>query len=146
MDERSWYCYCLESESKTTYIGATVNPDRRLRQHNKEIKGGAKYTGRGKGWKRICCVTGFPDERAALQFEWKWKQVSRKKVTGTPLERRLQALEELLNSEKTTSSSQLFSTYSGPLCLYLEDLSCLFLKDIPLRYAIVDELKKIEEE
>lgn len=146
MDGKSWYCYCLESDSKATYIGATVNPDRRLRQHNKEIKGGAKYTGRGTGWKRICCVTGFPDERAALQFEWKWKHLSRKKTAATPLQRRLQALEELLNSEKTTSSSQLFSTYDSPLCLYLEDESCAHLKETALRYAIVDELKKIGEE
>ena len=146
MDQRkSWYCYCLQSESNATYIGATVNPDRRLRQHNKEIKGGAKYTGRSKGWKRICCVTGFPDERAALQFEWKWKQLSKQK-TGNPLEKRFQALETLLNSEKTTSSSQPFSTYDSPLCLYLEDESCSCLKDIPFRYAIVDELKKFSED
>lgn len=135
---KSWYCYCLQSDSKTTYIGSTVNPDRRLRQHNRELTGGAKATGRGTGWKRICCVTGFPDERAALQFEWKWKQVSRQKKTGTPLERRLQALEDLLNSEKTTSSSQPFSTYEHPLCLFLEDESCSFLKDKEFRYAVVD--------
>ena len=137
--ERSWYCYCLESSTKFTYIGSTIDPDRRLRQHNRLLSGGAKATGRSEGWKRICCVTGFPDERSALQFEWKWKHDSRK-LKGTPLEKRLQALESLLNSEKSTSTSQLFSTFLGPLCLYLEDEACFYLKDKQLLYAIVETL------
>ena len=134
-----WYCYCLESDSKTTYIGATVNPDRRLRQHNREITGGAKATGRAEGWKRICCVTGFPDERSALQFEWKWKRETRR-YTGTPVERRLQALEHLVNAEKTTKTSQPFETYPAPLCISLEDPQCASFKHKDLRYAIVETL------
>lgn len=135
--EHSWYCYCLQSNSKCTYIGSTIDPDRRLRQHNRELAGGAKATGRAEGWKRICCVTGFPDERSALQFEWKWKHSSKKK-RGSPLEKRLLALEDLLNSEQSTSNAQPFSTYENPLCLYLEDGSCSHLKDKQFRYAIVD--------
>ena len=135
--EQSWYCYCLESDTGSTYIGSTIDPDRRLRQHNRELSGGAKATGRAEGWKRICCVTGFPDERSALQFEWKWKYDSRK-LKGSPLEKRLKALEILLNSEKTTSSSEPFSSYPGPLCLWIEDESCSYLKDKQFRYAIVE--------
>jgi len=33
------YVYLLECTDGSTYVGATVNLDRRLRQHNKEIKG-----------------------------------------------------------------------------------------------------------
>ena len=134
---KSWFCYCLESETKTTYIGSTIDPDRRLRQHNRELVGGAKATGRSQGWRRICCITGFPDERAALQFEWKWKQVSKQK-SGTPLEKRLKALETLLQSEQSTNSSQLFSTYDFPLCLYLEDECCNYLQEKQFPYAIVE--------
>lgn len=134
---KSWFCYCLESETKTTYIGSTIDPDRRLRQHNRELVGGAKATGRSQGWRRICCITGFPDERAALQFEWKWKQVSKQK-SGTPLEKRLKALETLLQSEQSTSSSQFFSTYDFPLCLYLEDECCKYLQEKQFPYAIVE--------
>lgn len=135
--ERSWYCYCLESASKSTYIGSTIDPDRRLRQHNRELTGGAKATGRAVGWRRICCVTGFPNERSALQFEWMWKHVSKKK-TGSPLQKRLLALEDLLNAEQSTATSQPFSTYPAPLCLYLEDGMCSHLRDKEFRYAIVD--------
>ena len=72
----------LVCTDNSTYVGATVDVDRRLRQHNKEIKGGAHATGikvnQGKIWERACYVQGFPDWQAALQFEWRWKQLSRK--------------------------------------------------------------------
>ena len=58
-----------------TYVGATVNLARRLRQHNGEIKGGAKYTRLGaKGsWSVVFTVEGFREQREALQFEWALK-------------------------------------------------------------------------
>jgi predicted GIY-YIG superfamily endonuclease len=135
----SWSCYCLLSNQNTTYIGSTVNLERRLRQHNREIVGGAKATGRGDGWRRICFVTGFPDERSALQFEWKWKHSSRKEK-GTSVEKRLKALETLLNSEQSTRTSQQFSTFEWPLSLCLEDDVCERLKDKQFRYAILDAI------
>ena len=83
----NWYVYLLLNEANTrTYVGATINPDRRLRQHNKELVGGAKATA-GDHWTRICLVKGFPDERAALQFEWTWKHLGRKGGRGHCLER-----------------------------------------------------------
>ena len=76
------FVYLLVSTSGSTYIGATVNLDHRLRQHNKEIKGGAKATSikveQGEHWERAVYVSGFPDWQATLQFEWRWKQLSRK--------------------------------------------------------------------
>jgi structure-specific endonuclease subunit SLX1 len=101
------YVYLLESTDGSTYVGATVDVDRRLRQHNKEIKGGARRTGmkvsNGQTWTRICYVSGFPDWRAALQFEWRWKQLSRKVKNKNPLEKRMDALHQLLALEKSTS-------------------------------------------
>ena len=34
------YVYILICDDGSTYVGATVNLERRIRQHNKEIKGG----------------------------------------------------------------------------------------------------------
>lgn len=88
-----WYCYLLVSDNKT-YVGATINPDRRLRQHNGEISGGAKAT-RGHVWQRKALVGPFENDHDALSFEWHWKHNS-KKFKGTPLERRMKALEKMV--------------------------------------------------
>ena len=104
------YVYLLVSSDDATYVGATVDLDRRLRQHNKEIKGGAHATSskvlKGETWTRACHVSGFPDWQAALQFEWRWKQLSRKLPTKMfPLERRMKALKQLLSLERPTSKA-----------------------------------------
>ena len=110
---KMWFCYLLIC-GNLTYIGATVDPQRRLRQHNKEISGGAKYTTSKvtdhQKWSMHCYVEGFPDERCALQFEWMWKYRS-KKLKGSPLQRRLNALYQILCSGKSTSESLNFVLY-----------------------------------
>lgn len=40
----TFYTYILLCADGTLYSGKTINLERRLRQHNGEIKGGAKYT------------------------------------------------------------------------------------------------------
>jgi predicted GIY-YIG superfamily endonuclease len=109
----------LYSSEGQTYIGATSDPDRRLRQHNGEISGGARATAirvaQGQTWHRACVVSGFPDQRAALQFEWKWKHLSSRSSYETrglsPVERRIQALHELIGLVKPTSSAIPFTEY-----------------------------------
>jgi len=69
--KQSHNVYILSSTvSKKTYVGYTVNLKRRLRQHNGEIKGGAKKTSVGRPWKVICYISGFPDNHTALRCEW----------------------------------------------------------------------------
>ena len=109
------FCYLL-FDGTCTYIGATVDPDRRLRQHNKELVGGARATGmrvaQGNVWKRICYVP-LPEWRTALQFEWRWKQLGRTrwKHIRSPLERRLRSLRTLLSFEKPTESAIPYDMY-----------------------------------
>lgn len=56
-----------------TYVGFTVDPAKRLRQHNLIISGGAFKTSKNAPWMYVCIVSGFPTHRSALQFEWAWQ-------------------------------------------------------------------------
>ncbi|KAL7715893.1 Structure-specific endonuclease subunit SLX1-like protein [Entamoeba marina] len=56
-----------------TYIGKTVNPPRRLRQHNGEISGGAFKTEGKRPWQMVLVVHSFPTQTKVLQFEWDWQ-------------------------------------------------------------------------
>jgi predicted GIY-YIG superfamily endonuclease len=104
------FVYLLVSTNQNTYVGATIDLERRLRQHNKEIKGGAHATGikvaQGEIWTRVAHVSGFPNWKSTLQFEWRWKHLSRKySFKMNPLERRMKALKDLMNLERPTSKS-----------------------------------------
>jgi structure-specific endonuclease subunit SLX1 len=127
MSESSFFVYLLLSSDNSTYVGATVDLDRRLRQHNKEIKGGAVATTtkvlKGETWIRACHVEGFPDWQAALQFEWRWKQLSRKLENKglKPLYKRLTALKQLLKLERPTSKAKAYSEWSLEPKVVLED-------------------------
>lgn len=66
----AYVCYILSNRVSHTYVGITNNLNRRLRQHNGEIKGGARAT-RGKGpWFVEGHITGFRAKRDCLSFEW----------------------------------------------------------------------------
>ena len=104
------YCYLLISGSRT-YIGATYDPDHRLRQHNGELVGGAKATS-GHKWERVMLISGFPDWRSTLQFEWAWKYFSRKtRIKGLP--GRIQGLLNLLQSDRATKKAVPFKEWGS---------------------------------
>jgi len=119
------YVYLLVSSNGNTYVGATVDLNRRLRQHNKEIKGGAHATGikvaQGEVWTRAAHISGFPDWQSTLQFEWRWKHLSRKyPIKMIPLERRMLALKDLLALKQSTSKALPYSEWCTPPELHLE--------------------------
>jgi predicted GIY-YIG superfamily endonuclease len=65
--------YCLENfQNGLTYVGVTNNFPRRLRQHNGELKGGAKYTtNNSSAWRPFLLIKGFPGRQTALQHEYR---------------------------------------------------------------------------
>ena len=86
------YCLATVEQPILTYIGATLDADRRLRL----LSGGAKATSRRPNdWYRVCHVRGFPTWNSALSFEWHWKHFSRK-LAGTPLDRRQKGLDRCM--------------------------------------------------
>jgi len=129
------HVYLLLSSDNSTYIGATVDLDRRLRQHNKEIKGGAHATGskveKGETWTRAANVSGLPDWQATLQFEWRWKQLTRKlPVNMNPLERRMLALKELLELPQSTSKAKPYTEWPSPPEVHLETYDAKVFENI----------------
>ena len=66
--------YLLSNDRGCSYVGATVCIDRRVRQHNESIVGGARQT-RGRGpWRVVLVVEGFVTWRDALRFEFAWRR------------------------------------------------------------------------
>ena len=76
------FCYILQSvEGDRTYNGYTNNLQRRLRQHNREIRGGAKST-KGRSWKYLVCITSdepWFTKNMALSLEWHIRYPTNKK-------------------------------------------------------------------
>ena len=68
-------CYVLRSrDGRRTYAGSTCDLARRLRQHNGDLRGGARATRAHRPWAVCWGVRGVPDQRSALRFEWRLKQ------------------------------------------------------------------------
>jgi len=69
----TYVVYIIKSGSRS-YVGMTNNFLRRIRQHNGEIKGGAKYTTKhGSQWYPVCIIDGFLSMKEACQCEWSIK-------------------------------------------------------------------------
>ena len=105
MEEKEWFFYIIQNKN-CTYAGVSPDPVRRLRQHNGEIKGGAKYTtSKGPGWKHVCIVSGFQTKIQSMQFEWAVKHQKPRNVGG--IEARLKKMNEVIAKERWTSKSPL---------------------------------------
>ena len=70
----SWCVYKLRGEAGRTYIGASTDVERRLKQHNGELVGGARSTRTDKNWVIEKVVGPFADQSSALRFEAAWKK------------------------------------------------------------------------
>jgi structure-specific endonuclease subunit SLX1 len=136
-----YLCYILKCNNYT-YNGCTNNFTRRIRQHNGEIKGGAKCTSRRGPWTPYCIITGFKDNIEALQTEWRIKRVEgrrrAKKYCGT--EGRIKGLNQILKLDQFTSKSERLIK-DMVLIIYLDIEYHHLLEDLPENIT----LKNIDE-
>ena len=99
MSQNNYLVYLLvNSSNNCTYIGCTNNPQRRIRQHNGELVGGAKYTKNKKNdgiWLYYGQILNL-DKSLALSIEKKIQIRSRKTNGCTPLEKRINCINKLL--------------------------------------------------
>ena len=83
VSNKKYYCYIVKQVEGTkdlTYVGYTVNPNRRIRQHGGQIKGGARYT-KGRGPWEFLVVMTCPtwNNVKSMQTEWLIKHPNRKR-------------------------------------------------------------------
>ena len=79
--DKIWLNYIIFEKKRKTYIGSTVNINRRIRQHNGIIKGGAKYT-RGGLWTYYCVLYNLNyTKNIVLSYEWHLKHIKTKLKT-----------------------------------------------------------------
>ena len=124
---KHYHCYLLRSMSPsfpgTTYIGFTTNPQRRLRQHNGDLKHGGAYRTKRKGrrpWEFVAVVHGFMDQVGGLQFEYAWQHPARSR-----------------HLSRTFTSSEIdklakMKSYSGKLAILAALLYCKPFCYLPL--------------
>ena len=124
----SFFVYILicSDKKQSVYVGATVDLDKRLRKHNREIGGGADETGikvfSGHTWTRAGYISEFPTWKEALKFEWRWhktaerciqmrKENSNKRLSN--LERNIEALRRVLSRDRPTDTAMKYSEWEN---------------------------------
>ena len=114
-----WKFYVIYNNNYS-YAGVTPDLGRRIRKHNQEISGGAKYTKMiGPGWQYLCQVHGFKNKIDALKFEWSVKHCAPRKNVG--IVNRVKKLITTLNKEYWTTKSP--SSINYPLKLIWIDIT-----------------------
>lgn len=79
----NYFVYLIECIDKSLYTGITTNLEKRIKQHNGKLKGGAKYT-RGKGPVKLTYFEEFKTRSQALKREAEIKKLKRKEKLLLP--------------------------------------------------------------
>lgn len=72
----NYFVYIVKCSDDSLYTGIATNLEKRIREHNGELKGGAKYT-RGKGPVFLTHYEMFETRSDALKREAEIKKLSR---------------------------------------------------------------------
>lgn len=101
MNSKEYMVYLLKNtKNSRTYLGITNNSLRTLRQHNGELKGGAKYTQsfKGEGQWEYCTKIENLTKRDALSIERTAKNKRKGAKGTTPVQKRLNVLLPILKN------------------------------------------------
>jgi len=74
--DKIWWVYIVKCSDGSLYTGCTIDISRRLRQHNGEIGGGAKYTAPRRPV-RIVGLVESTDRSSAQKLESRIKKMKR---------------------------------------------------------------------
>ena len=75
-DKPTYFVYILRCSDNSFYTGIATNLEKRLKEHNGELKGGAKYT-KGKGPVVLKHFEKFATRSEALEREYEIKQLTK---------------------------------------------------------------------
>jgi len=75
-NENLWVVYLLRCNDNSLYCGITNHLEKRIKQHNGELVGGAKYT-RANGPCELAYQENAKDRSAASKREYEIKSMSR---------------------------------------------------------------------
>ena len=140
--------YLLRCENYS-YVGMTNDFTRRLRQHNGEIKGGARYTSKRTDWYPVLIIDGFQDMKSAMQCEWRLKHFARGHGSVRGVKGKLKYLSKYLYQEniiKGTPQTPIFekrkwttkcekSIYDQNLTFYIVDDYLSYFNEYPHKYT-----------
>ena len=74
--EPMWYVYVAKCKDSTFYTGITTNIERRFKQHNGLLAGGARYTSARRPVELVYCEQA-PDRAAASKREYQVRKLPR---------------------------------------------------------------------
>mgnify|MGYP000961088021 FL=1 len=109
------YCVYLlvNTNNNKTYIGITNNINKRIKQHNNILSGGAKYTTMNidnSKWIYYGFIHNLK-KNISLHLEKKIKNIS-KKNSGSPLERRINAINYSINLYNLLNINYIYFEYA----------------------------------
>jgi len=122
-----YYVYFLEGYTGKTYIGCTNNFNRRLRQHNGIITGGAKSTKTDQPYNPILFISGIESKIPALKLEWKLKHPYGKKKRCYNTIKKFQGIRKVLEE----------SNFDELLILWIDREYSYLFKDFK-KYVIIE--------
>jgi predicted GIY-YIG superfamily endonuclease len=108
MNDNNYYVYIIKGvkNNKTKfYIGCTNDLTRRLKQHNRILKGGAKATSGDYTWNYMGLLSNIPNNISALQIEYRIKHSTKKTNIISRIEAFLEYLEQ---NNKPSPNAEIF--------------------------------------